>query len=144
MTQNQLIGVWKLVTSEFKDDEGNRTEFYGTKATGLLIYTEQGYFSAHLNLPNPPDPAEQFAVFLGPLTDEQKSYLKPLANYVSYGGRYELQPDKVINYGDFFSNPTVSGAQPRFFEFKDNRLILSGAFTFPTKTIRFYVIWEKA
>lgn len=146
MTQNQFVGTWRLVTTEIRDNEGKKCQLYGADATGLLIYTEQGYFSAHLNIPNSPDPATELEVFLGPLSEEQKAYIRqqfPKFNYFSYGGKYEIQPDKVINYGDFTSTPIFSGVQARSFEFTDNRMTLSGPFPLPNKVLRAYLIWER-
>ncbi|GET39924.1 lipocalin-like domain-containing protein [Microseira wollei] len=146
MTQNQFVGVWRLASTEIKDDQGNRSELYGPDATGLIIYTEEGYFSAHLKIPNPPDPMQELVVFMGEEVSEEERWTLqafPRFTNLSYGGRYEVQPDKVINYGDFFSNMTVSGAQPRYFEFADNRLTLSLRLPIPGTIVRAYLHWER-
>ncbi|BAZ49182.1 hypothetical protein NIES4103_17930 [Nostoc sp. NIES-4103] len=147
MTQNKFIGVWRLAGSEIKDDQGNRSELYGPDATGQIIYTKEGYFSAHLRIPNPPDPMQELVVFLGELSEEERVALQlfPRYTYLSYGGKYEIKDDKLINYGDFASNLAVSGAQPRSFEFTDNndRLTLSGLFPLPGILVKFYLTWER-
>jgi hypothetical protein len=46
-----IIGVWKLVTFEFRKADGSVFYPYGEKAQGSLICTEAGRYSVQLKTP---------------------------------------------------------------------------------------------
>jgi hypothetical protein len=142
MTQNQFVGTWKLVNTEIRGDEGKITPMFGSDATGIIIYTEQGYMSAHINIPNPPDAADTLEVFLGPLTPEQIAAVGIPKENFSYGGKYEIQ-DEVIHHAEYYSHPIFGGDQPRSFEFTGNQLILSKSFAVLGKNLKACLIWER-
>jgi hypothetical protein len=46
MVKDKFVGVWRLVTSEFRLSDGSTAYPYSKEAIGMLIYDEQGYLSA--------------------------------------------------------------------------------------------------
>jgi Lipocalin-like domain len=122
VVKNNFVGVWKLVTSEFKRSDGSTAYPYGKNAIGMLIYDEHGHMSAQVMNPDRPlfvsgdirkgTPEEIKAAFDG---------------YTAYFGNYEVdeQNTTVIHRlrGSHFPN-WMGQEQKRFFEFSGNRLTL--------------------
>ncbi|MBW4674201.1 MAG: lipocalin-like domain-containing protein [Desmonostoc geniculatum HA4340-LM1] len=145
MTKEKFIGTWRLIGTRLEDSEGNKTEFLGPNATGLIIYTEQGYMSAHCTVPNPPDKATYCEPFLGKLTPEELAAIPiPSIKSFSYGGKYEIESDTAIHHAEFSSEPYLTGTLPRLFEFTGNQLTLSQFFPhIPNKQVKMYLVWER-
>jgi Lipocalin-like domain len=147
MTQNQFVGTWRLIGTKIEDSQGRKAELFGSGATGQIIYSEQGYMSAHCTVPNPPDAVTVLEAFVGvgKLTPEQITSLSlPKLKDFSYGGKYEIEADTVIHHGEFHSEPVYSGLLPRLFEFTGNQLILSQYIPFiPGSDAKMYLIWER-
>ena len=54
MGKHRFVGVWRLVTSEFKLSDGSTAYPYGKEAIGMLIYDTHGYMSVQVMNPNRP------------------------------------------------------------------------------------------
>ena len=48
MNSSTIVGVWKLVSFEFRKENGEITYPFGREARGTFIYTEGGRFSIQL------------------------------------------------------------------------------------------------
>lgn len=114
-----LLGTWKLISWQFKWENGKITYPFGEDAIGYLIYTEDGYMSAQImaaNRPNyidenAPTPAEIVAV---------------AETCFTYCGKYQVFSDKIIHYPEVSTEPSMVGvAQERFFKIIDNQIYLS-------------------
>ena len=134
MSDNPLVGAWKLVTFEFRRDDGSVIYPFGAEARGSVIYTESGRFSGQLMRIDRP----RFAI-----PDQMRGTSEEIeANYkgsISYFGTYEVDSEKrEINHfveGSIF--PNMEGTQQkRSFELNETQLVL--------KTPRFKVGGEKA
>ncbi|NOH01561.1 MAG: hypothetical protein HND47_06130 [Chloroflexi bacterium] len=44
----QIVGAWRLVSFEFRREDGSVTYPFGREARGSFIYTESGRFSVQL------------------------------------------------------------------------------------------------
>ena len=122
MSSNAMIGAWRLVTFEFRKEDGSVILPFGAEARGSVIYTESGRFSGQLMRVDRP----RFAI-----PDQMKGTPEEIeANYkgsISYFGTYEVDIEKkVINHfveGSIF--PNMEGTkQRRFFEINEDQLIL--------------------
>jgi hypothetical protein len=122
MTSNAIIGAWKLVSFEFRKDNGSVIYPFGAEARGSVIYTESGRFSGQLMRINRP----KFAI-----PDQMQGTPEEIeANYkgsISYFGTYEIDTDKgEVNHfveGSIF--PNMEGTkQKRFYELSENQLLL--------------------
>jgi hypothetical protein len=127
MNMEQLIGIWKLVSSEFKYiySDGQVVYPLGRDAVGLLIYSSMGYMSAQLMRPDRPSfesgnlnrgtPEEIRAAFQG---------------YISYYGTYDVNMEQqvIIHHveGSYFPN-WVGQDMVRFFQLSNDRLMLTSA-----------------
>jgi hypothetical protein len=122
LPENKMIGVWKLVSSEFRTSKGDVIHPLGENALGQLILTPSGYMSGQLMRPERPR-------FSGP--DLSTGTLEEIKNafegFVSYYGPYEIDVEnqKLITHveGSLYPN-WVGDDQIRFFELSENRLIL--------------------
>ncbi|MCP4108951.1 MAG: lipocalin-like domain-containing protein [Desulfobacteraceae bacterium] len=121
MTQNPFVGVWKLISCEFRNSDGHVSYPYGKGATGYIMYNEGGYMSvAIMNADRPGFDAGD--LFRG--TDEEK--VAAASTYLSYCGRYDILENKVIHHIEVSLFPNWVGTdQVRNFEFDGDRLTLS-------------------
>lgn len=140
MTQNNLVGTWKLVSWETTDRDGQTHYPFGKDAIGYITYTELGHMSAtimkahRLNIEvSSAELMNARTVFLRPwlLLTALKyikaiiRYLQASANYVSYSGKYEIQAETVVHYVEISLIPDWIGTeQVRQFQFIGDRLVL--------------------
>ena len=142
MSNSLLVGAWKLVTFEFRKEDGEVIYPFGVEARGTIIYTESGRYSGQLMRRDRP----RFAI-----PDQMKGTVEEIqAVYkgsISYFGTYEVDPEnKIINHyveGSLFPNMEGSN-QKRSFELTKDKLTLQ---TQPFKVNGEKVIgvlqWEK-
>lgn len=70
MAENQFVGTWRLVSLELRDAEGLAIYPYGQDAIGYLMYTPDGYMSAHIMKAH----RSNFAAFdMGAATHEEQA-----------------------------------------------------------------------
>jgi len=131
---NPLVGAWKLVTFEFRRDDGSVIYPFGAEARGSVIYTESGRFSGQLMRIDRP----KFAI-----PDQMQGTSEEIeANYkgsISYFGTYKVDTEhrQIIHYVEGSIFPNMEGTQQkRSFELNETQLVL--------KTPRFKVDGEKA
>ncbi|MGE8540638.1 MAG: lipocalin-like domain-containing protein [Acinetobacter sp.] len=87
--RSQLIGAWELVSYiEFPVDGSASTYPLGKKATGLIIYTPDGYMSAQL-MGDTRLPFKSGDWFNG--TPEE--YIEEAKTYIAYSGRFFVEED---------------------------------------------------
>lgn len=140
MDKNDFLGTWKLLSWETKYSDGQIIHPFGKNPIGYLTYNECGYMSATIMKPN----RGYIEVSSDELMNARKIFLKPWllltagkyikaivrylqasANYVSYGGKYEVTPTTVIHYVEVSLIPDWVGTkQERQFQFIDDKLIL--------------------
>jgi len=102
MPEHPLVGTWNLVSSPIINEEGVKIgELLGPNPRGLLIYTDNGFMSAHLMSASRPQCKSN-------LLDKASSEEKVLAfnSSISYCGAYEILEDRVIHHvmASFFPN----------------------------------------
>jgi hypothetical protein len=102
MKKKELIGVWKLVSYSWSQDNKSFYPF-GEDALGYLIYTPQDYVSVHINLGK-----------------SQKQ-----EDYGGYVGRYEMFDGYVIHYPEISSlSEYVEKPQIRYFQLCEDLLVI--------------------
>lgn len=121
--QEKLDGTWKLVSYKVKNDNGRITYPLGEDATGIAIYTADGYMSVQIMKQGRLEYAS------GDLHKGPQSAMAAAAKgYLSYAGTYQvLDEGNVIEYDMEISlNPNWHGEkQPRFISFEDNKLTIN-------------------
>ena len=94
MTQQDLIGVWRLVSIEVQGPAGREVDpFYGTGSRGLVIYDASGWFSVQIE--GSGRPALQVPS-VRPATDKSESTARlkatVLDSYYAYYGTWSFDP----------------------------------------------------
>jgi hypothetical protein len=123
--KEQFVGTWQLksVEAQFADGEVGRP--YGQNPHGYIIYDGSGHVAVQFMNPERPACAGRDKS-LG--TDGENR--AAIRNYEAYLGTYEVDEanGEMHHYveGSLFPNWTGSH-QRRFFEFADDRLVLSPA-----------------
>ncbi|MBR3120044.1 MAG: lipocalin-like domain-containing protein [Oceanobacillus sp.] len=106
--QEQIIGVWSLISYQSKDKEGNIIYPLGKDATGFLMYHPEGYMSAQLMRQKRP------AYVSGDSHKGTKDEMaKAALGYMSYAGKYEVieETNTLTHHMEVSMNPTWLGQQ---------------------------------
>ena len=117
------FGIWKLLSFELQDDDGNVSYPYGKDASGLIVIDAKGYFSVHaLSMHcltfRAPDP-------LGGTLKEIEAAFK---GYIGYYGTLTIDETEgvIITHVDGASFPNWIGSdQVRHYEFTGDHMTLS-------------------
>ena len=137
-SDNKFIGTWYLVewTAGLKNGE---TIFpFGEDAKGRITYDENGNMAVQIMKNNIPEFQSD-----DPLQAQPDEMTHAYSGFFSYCGHYEINPDlrQVIHQIEISSFPNWVGQnQIRYYEFKDNDLILS---TDVIGSSRHKLIWKK-
>ena len=100
----ELVGSWSIHRWRLAVDGQWRPPYLGAGATGLLIYSAEGWMSAILMAPDRP--------LLGPegfVPADSATKAAACDGYVSYAGHYELQGDEVCHHVRFSLYPDWIG-----------------------------------
>ena len=122
MDNNSIVGAWRLVTFEFRKEDGTVIYPFGKEVRGSFIYTESGRFSVQLMRIDRP----RFAIadqMRGTPEETEASY----RGSISYFGTYEidLENSVIMHHVEGSIFPNMEGTeQPRFFEMTENHLQL--------------------
>lgn len=105
MSDDRLIGTWKLADFRLTDADGNETHPWVDGADGCLIYSADGYMSAAIDFP---DGSRSRSMF--------------------YCGPYEALGDKNIHHIELSNDPKLVGTdQHRLVRFEDDALVLTAS-----------------
>ena len=141
MVEHPLVGTWRLVSCEFRDEDGQVTYPIGQDALGYLIYTPDGYMSFSAMPANRP----RFASMDTRLaTLEEKAAAQD--TYLTYCGRYTLQDGRVIHHLELSLLPNYTGVDwVRFYKLEGDRLTISTAPMLQAGRMQTsHLIWRRA
>jgi len=141
-TLQKLIGVWRLVSSEFRTSSGDVIYPLGEDAQGLAIFSESGYMSAQLMRQDRP----LFAAG-DQASGTPEEIQAALQGYAAYYGPCELDPEqKTLTTqveGSMYPN-WVGSEQVRFYELTDSQLILKTTpISLGEETFTGILTWER-
>ncbi len=136
--ESKLLGSWRLVSWEERDEAGRVSYPLGPHAVGQIMYTPDGRMSAQLMRPG----SGRFASEdWRSATPAEKS--TAWGDYFGYFGSFSIDADNnaIVHHieGSWFPN-LVGTDQIRFFRLEGNRLILDA----DTKWGKVHIVWEKA
>ena len=121
-TLKQLVGVWRLVSSEFRTSRGEVIYPLGEDALGQAIFTESGHMSGQLMRQNRPVFASGDQA--GGTAEEIQAALQ---GYVAYYGQCDIDVENrtltTHVEGSMFPN-WVGGDQVRDYELDGRQLVL--------------------
>jgi hypothetical protein len=87
--ENDLIGTWAFVASEWKRADGKHANPFGEDARGMLMYDAAGYMSAQIMRAERP-PAADFA----PTSDA--AFASAVPGFLAYFGTYEIDAMRAV------------------------------------------------
>ena len=120
MTDNPLVGAWRLMSFEVRGADGRVRYPYGRDAAGYIIYGADGFMSVQFGPADRPRFADDD---LGGKGDGEWAALA--RSYTAYCGRYELRGDRVLHHVELSLFPNwVGETQERFLTLDGNRAIL--------------------
>jgi Lipocalin-like domain len=142
MGSNSIVGVWRLVSFEFRKEDGNVIYPFGAQARGSFIYTESGRFSIQLMRIDRP----RFVIadqMQGTPEEIEASY----KGSISYFGTYEVDTENgvILHHVEGSIFPNMEGTeQRRFFEVTENQLQLrSPSFSVGGERAVGMIVWER-
>jgi hypothetical protein len=141
MTDDPFLGTWRLISWENRGPAGERGYPLGPEAVGFITYTADGYIFAQIMAAERDSLATQ-----NPFGGTDAEAAAAARSHMSYCGTYEVRNGEVIHRVTVSGFPNwVGGEQLRFYEFDDEKLILSAP-PFQTRKgeITSFLIWERA
>ena len=144
MSEDNFIGTWHLVSTEFRSEDGSPAESpYGNTPQGILIYDSHGNMAAQLAQGHrkPFAKADRKA---GSDAETRAAF----ESYQAYAGRYTVNEQErvVIHTVTQALLPNwVGGEQRRHYTFEDGRLILrTPPMSIGGEHITGELVWERA
>ena len=139
MDRKQLVGTWRLLTWENRDETGQVSHPLGADAKGYLSYTDDGHVFVHIMAGH----RKEFAT-KGLFDVTPDDCVKAYTSHISYCGPYEINDQMIVHKVDVCSYPNWIGSeQRRHARFKDGRLVLSAkGIPADTGTVDAYLEWE--
>lgn len=142
MIRDQLIGVWKLISYEFRLADGILIRPMGQGVQGILIYDATGYMA--LQVIDPERPKFAAEDWMSGTTDEIKSAWEGV---MAYYGTFEVLEERgmIVHHVQGSSFPNWSGIdREQLFEFAGDQLKL---LTLPMKMggeqLVGQLVWQK-
>ena len=121
MSEQSLVGTWRLVSYQAQDEDGNVTYPFGQDVDGFLIYTPDGHVAAQLGKANRSGAIE------GRWADASADAIAAAArDYYAYCGTYHVGREEVVHTVAVSLIPNWIGSdQVRRFSFQGDRLTLA-------------------
>jgi len=138
MISNDFVGTWTLEKCVATQKDGKINYPYGEKPIGQLLYDEKGNMMVEIMKPG----IKKFAS-TNLLQGTPEEILPAYYGFIAYYGTYRVIPDSniVIHHLIACSFPNwVNQDQKRYYEFKNNQLILR---TSLIGSERYELIWQK-
>ena len=140
-TKSRLLGTWHLVawTIEYSDGRAPTLPF-GEDATGLLMYTSDGYMTACIARSGRPG-----FTTANPSQLPETEKVSAFASYFQYAGTYEVIDDHVMHHVTHSLNPDFPlTTRKRRIELDGNTLVLSAREVLPKEiTRRHRLRWQR-
>ncbi|OGD18705.1 MAG: hypothetical protein A2W03_08950 [Candidatus Aminicenantes bacterium RBG_16_63_16] len=142
LTKSQLVGAWRLVSFESRDERGEIRYPLGRNAIGQISYGAEGRMSAILVRPDRL-PFASGDMRRGTDTEVRSAF----EGFIGYFGNYSVDAAEgtVIHHAEGASFPNwMGGDQVRFCKLEGTRLILSTPpFLYDGQINRSVLIWER-
>lgn len=124
MTENPLIGTWRLVSYEVRDEDGSMTHPYGRDPVGFLTYTANGYMAGQLGR------SDRAHVSVDVCETAPDAEVAAAArDYFAYCGTDEVRGDTVVHRVELSLMPNwIGGEQMRDVALDGDSLTLSTSF----------------
>jgi hypothetical protein len=124
MTEHPLVGTWRLVSYEVRDEDGGLTHPLGRDPVGFLTYTADGHMAGQLGR------ADRAYLSVGDWEAAPDPEVAAAARaYFAYCGTYEVRGETVVHRVGLCLMPNwIGGDQVRDVALDGDRLTLSTVF----------------
>jgi hypothetical protein len=124
MSEHSLVGTWRLVSYEVRDEDGGISHPFGCDPVGFLTYTADGFMAGQLGR------ADRARFSSGDWEAAPDAEVAAAArNYFAYCGTYEFRGDTVVHRVGLCLMPNwIGGEQVRVVALEGDRLTLSASF----------------
>ena len=120
MPKHPIVGTYKMISTESHTSDGHISYPFGPDAVGRVTFTEDGYCFAFVMHGNRP-----YASSADRLAGSLEERASQADTCVAYCGPYTIDGDTITTEVVASVFPNWNGTeQKRWFEFKDNTLIL--------------------
>ncbi len=103
-----LVGSWRLVSFELRDDEGTVSRPWGDEVSGINTYTADGFLSEQFGSAHRPALAHDDWVSATPAEIDLAA-----RHYFAYAGTYEIDGEQVVYHLDVSLMPNWVGKTER-------------------------------
>jgi Lipocalin-like domain len=137
-----LLGTWRLLSYEARDQDGRVQYPMGENVSGLLVYDAGGNMSAHVTRND-----RSFFVAQDPARATDAELRATFNDYGSYFGTYTIDQTKqsVTHHvrGAWYPN-WIGHDQIRYFKFDGNHLVLSTPpMMWDGQSLEHILVWER-
>jgi hypothetical protein len=121
VSDNPLVGTWRLVLFEMRDEEGRVTHPLGRNAVGFVSYAPDGHMAVQFGR------ADRAHLAIGDWAGAAPAEIATAArDYFAYCGTYELRDGEVVHRVELSLMPNWIGTElVRLVTFDGERLSLS-------------------
>ena len=139
MDKEKLVGTWRLVSWENRDENGNISHPLGSDAKGYISYTVDGHVFVHIMAGNRKEFSTEGLFDVTP-TECVQAY----TTHISYCGPYEIDGQTIVHKVEVCSYPNwIGSVQRRHAVFKDGKLTLSAkGIRVDAGKVDAYLVWE--
>jgi hypothetical protein len=140
VSDDPLVGTWRLVSFEVRDEEGQVTRPLGRNAVGFITYAPDGHMAVQFGR------ADRARLTAGDWAGATPTEIATAArDYFAYCGTYELRDGEVVHRVELSLMPNwIGGELVRLVAFDGERVTLS---TPPTPVARRQqiatLVWER-
>ena len=133
LTPQDLHGAWALEDWYVEDADGTRTAPFGRDASGVIMYTTDGYMTAIVRAADRTLPA-------GEADDAQKA--AAYSTYFNYAGTWRIDGDAVTHRIEHALDPNLVGNEmSRAVDHQGTRMVFSG--TMADGKTKNVIIWKR-
>ncbi len=134
--RDKIVGTWELVEYYREDSDGEKNYPLSKDASGFLMYTADGYMSAHLMKEGRSNYTEE-----GLHNGTTEEMAEAAHGYHAYAGKYEIDEED----GTVYHHNTVSLIPDRIGAVQDRQAQFDGdQMTITSRTSTTHVTWKKA
>jgi hypothetical protein len=121
MDAHALVGTWRLVSFEVRDEEGRVAYPFGRDVAGVITYTADGHMAVQFGRADRPRPA--VGDWLAATPAEVAAAAR---DYYAYCGTYEVHGGEVVHRVELSLMPNwIGGEQRRWVTFDGDRVSLA-------------------
>jgi Lipocalin-like domain len=121
MTNERLVGTWKLISASSTTSTGERIEApYGLNPSGVLTYGADGRMTSLISYGG-----RKPLSFGGGTRSPQEEQAEAFNTFLAYAGRYTLSDDKIIHHVEISSIQNYANRDlVRSIKFEGDRITL--------------------